>query len=65
MNEPLWMPKGSVRGLLALGGLAVTASLMGYGLVANGDAAGAIPESWWPILSGIVTFYFIKSQNAK
>jgi hypothetical protein len=49
-SQPLWMPRGSVRAILAL---ALVAALIA--LVLSGQA---IPDAFAPIVASVVAFYF-------
>jgi len=56
MKDPLWMPQGSVRGLIALGTLSVTIAMLLLQL--------PIPDAWWAWIGSIGTFYFVtKTQT--
>jgi len=46
----LWMPKGSIRALIALVAIIVTGVLLLMGK--------DIPNEWWMAFSAIITFYF-------
>lgn len=64
INEPLGLPKGSVRAIIALI-LVVVAAIMGLGALAYGIASGAINDPGLVVLSvlglaqSVVGFYFL------
>lgn len=66
-NEPLGLPKGSVRAIIALILVAV-AAIMGLGALAYGIAGGAIDDPGLVVLSvlglaqSVVGFYFLTKR---
>jgi hypothetical protein len=63
MNEekqPLWMPKGSVRSILALGVVLASAGGSAFLIVENsgGDLANIVVGAWAATLGSVVAFYF-------
>ena len=55
-RQPLWMPKGSVRSILAIGltGATITAALVG-----NMDAF----QGLGPLAGAVITYYFEHRKN--
>jgi hypothetical protein len=49
-SQPLWMPRGSVRAILAL--------TLVFALIALVLAGQPIPEPFAPIVASVVAFYF-------
>lgn len=50
-RKALWMPEGSIRGLMALGSVAITGTMLLTSL--------SIPNEWWAAQSAIITFYYV------
>ena len=64
-GKPLWMPTGSVRSLIALGVVLLTAGGSGFVLVADSgsDLANIIVGGWIATLACVVQAYFGMRQN--
>lgn len=55
-SQPLWLPKGSVRAILAI-------VLVGAGVVAAFALPG-VPEWFPPLVAMVVTAYFVQRASA-
>lgn len=55
-ENPLWMPKGSVRSVLALVLLVGSTVFAGWEIAVNGKT----PEWYPPLATAVVTAYFLK-----
>jgi len=60
-DNPLWMPKGSVRSILALVLLAGATAFAGWEIAINGKT----PEWFPPLATAVVTAYFLKRNEDK
>ncbi len=59
-EEPLGLPRGSVRSLLSLGVVAVAGGIAGYLLVqdASSDLTKLVIGGWVVALGNVIGFYF-------
>lgn len=54
-RNPLWMPKGSVRSLIALALTTLVAWLL---ITGQGDLTGRVPPEVWTAYGAVLGFYF-------
>ena len=60
MNEPLGMPRGSVRSLMSLGVIATAAAIAGFLIVhdPSSDLTKTVVGGWMAALGNVIGFYF-------
>ncbi len=54
-DQPLWLPKGSIRAVIALVVVLTWVVLLARGVM--------VPKEFYVILGAIVTFYFMAREN--
>jgi len=59
-EEPLGLPKGSVRSLMSLGGVLAVGAIAGFLLVEDpdGDLTKTVVGGWIAALGNVIGFYF-------
>ena len=64
-DEPLGLPKGSVRALISLGVILGAAAISGFLLAENSssDLAKVMVGGWIAALSGVIGYYFGSRQG--